>query len=147
MRHPSFAIAFAVVLATTLACSSTVAPTLVGTYALTLMGGASIPAPTMATSTDTIFADTITVRWTDVMTGLGEVEHRLVIRGLGSLPDAKTFVERFRREGANLIFIAPACPENADCFYAPRSGQLSSSEFRITFASSVFRDQDFARIK
>ena len=113
-----------------------------GSFALSTIGGVALPAPTRAQSTDTVFADTISVQTSSF--GVVEIEHRLLRRGSGGRVQA-TYVDVFRIEGDELVYVPPVCPPNADCIYIGKSAKLDGSQLRVTSTSAGFREQIFVR--
>ena len=134
--------------AAALSCAGPTEPRVTGRFALVRMGGEALPRPTMATSTDTIFADTITIGWNVLWPGRGVISHQLRVRGYPSgLPVSGTYTDSIRQASGFIEFIAPPCPDAAftECFYAGRSGVLTGDTLRVTFVDPAFRQLIYVR--
>src|ERR1044072_8336239 len=114
--------AFAFVAATVLSsCADPTVPQNGASFALVSIGGQPLPAPTLATSTDTIFADSITVTWFGAYRSAGRIDHRLLTRGGGPTPEIRSFAETIRTDGDAIVFVPSACGDPyTDCIYAAR---------------------------
>jgi hypothetical protein len=115
-------------------CSDPTGPRIEGSFALVSVGGESLPTIHLAMWLDTIYADTIDVRWG--VDSVGRIDHRftgrLTIDGVASRETGR-LTERIQIDRDVIRFVPVVCGDPSTNCGIPHTGKLSGDTFRVTF--------------